>query len=109
MHLTVTTPNHVPLDAHIDVVRYEEEVDVAVQKLRDDAACSKLDRAKVVGVDIEWHAPRIKGVSPSKISLIQICSSANYCAVFLVTKMEKFPSSLWPFMRDREIRKIDTT
>lgn len=63
-------------------------------------------RVKVVGLDAEWYAPRVKGIPPSKISLLQVCSSAAYCAVFMVGKMERVPASLWDFMRDETIQKV---
>lgn len=79
----------------------------AVAKLREDASASKLaPTVKVVGVDTEWYAPRVKGIAPSKTSLIQVCSSAEYCAVFWVGKMEHVPASLWNFMRDEAILKV---
>jgi len=90
----------------IDIVRNEEEADAAVAKLRKDATASKLDLdVKGAGMDMEWHAPRVRGISPSKICLVQICTSAGYCAVFLVAKMGGVPKSLWAILQDGTIRK----
>ena len=86
----------------IDVVRTEEEADAAVLILKADAAVGKLSSARVVGFDMEWHAPRMKGVSPGKTSLVQVCSNANYCAVFSVIALGDIPASLWAFIATRQ-------
>lgn len=93
-------------DGEVDVVSNEEQVEAAVTRLRDDAAAGHLDSAKVVGFDMEWHAPRVRGISPSKTALIQVCSSAEYCAVFLVAVLDEVPASLWAFLRDRTVKKV---
>ncbi|CAN0474606.1 unnamed protein product, partial [Laminaria digitata] len=43
---------------------------------------------------------------PGKTALIQICSSAKYCAVFLIEALGKVPASLWAFLRDPNFRKV---
>jgi len=92
-----------------DVVSDEDGAAAAVAKLREDASASKLDpTTDVTAVDTEWYAPRVRGVSPSKTSLIQVCSSADYCAVFLVGKMGDVPGCLWDFLRDKKILKVRT-
>ncbi|CAN0396294.1 unnamed protein product, partial [Hapterophycus canaliculatus] len=66
----------------------------------------KLDSSKVVGFDIEWHAPRVRGISPSKTSLIQICSSAGYSAVFLVAVLGSVPARLWALLCDPTVKNV---
>lgn len=90
----------------IDVVYTEEEADAAVSKLRANAAVSKLSSDTLVGFDMEWHTPRVTGVSPGRTSLIQICSSAEYCSVFAVLDWENLAPSLRAFLRDPSIRKV---
>ncbi|CAM9585769.1 unnamed protein product, partial [Ectocarpus fasciculatus] len=105
-------PSCVPVErqfrftGHIDILRKEEEVDKAVARLRSDAAVSKIDSARVVGFDMEWHAPRVRGVSPSRTALIQICSSAGFCAVFVMADMVEVPSGLRDFLQDPTIKKV---
>ncbi|CAN0314199.1 unnamed protein product, partial [Ectocarpus sp. 4 AP-2014] len=91
---------------HIDVVKEEQEVDDAVAKLRSDAAVSNLDPVKVVGFDMEWHAPRVRGVGPGRTALIQVCSSAGYCAVFVMAGLDQVPSGLWALLQDPTIKKV---
>lgn len=82
----------------VRLARTEEEVDAAVQKLGSPP---------VVGFDMEWHAPCVKNVPPSRTALIQICSSAAYCAVFALGDFDEMPSSLRTFLWDRDILKVN--
>lgn len=90
-------------------MREEGQVKAAVEKLRADAAPSVIDDVKYVGVDTEWYNPRVKGISPTKTALVQICSSPGYCAVFLIAVLGKVPASLWSFLCDSSIRKVGTS
>lgn len=86
-----------------------EEVEAAVGKLREDATASILGDYRFVGFDMEWYNPRLKGWSPSRTELIQVCSSPNYGVVFLVgplLEMDRVPASLWAFLCDPTIKKV---
>lgn len=71
-----------------------------------EAAISKLRLAKVVGFDMEWHVPRVRGVSPSRTAVIQICSSPDFCALFAMCYFEELPPCLKDFLCDAEILKV---
>ncbi|CAN0476261.1 unnamed protein product, partial [Scytosiphon promiscuus] len=55
---------------------------------------------------MEWYAPRLKNVSPSRTSLIQMCSSADYCAVFARGAFDELPASLRTFLCNADILKV---
>lgn len=56
---------------------------------------------------MEWHTPRVRGISPSKTSVIQICSNHDFCAVFRMDCFEQMPASLVDFLCDVDISKVD--
>lgn len=80
------------------MARTEEEVDAAVQKLGSPP---------VVGFDMEWHAPCVKNVSPSRTALIQICSSSAFCAVFALGDFDEMPISLCTFLWNQDVLKVN--
>lgn len=89
-----------------DQFRFTGEIDFVRNREEADAAALKLNSAKVVGLDMEWHTPRVRGIFPSKTSLIQICSGADYCALFSMTHFDEMPASLRDLLQNGDVKKV---
>lgn len=89
--------NQFRFSGKIDIVRTEEEANAAVLELAS---------VGVVGFDMEWHAPRVRGVRPGRTALIQICSSGGYCAIFSMADLGTLPDSLRALLCNRDIKKV---
>ncbi|CAN0117195.1 unnamed protein product, partial [Laminaria digitata] len=63
--------------------------------------------ATVVGVDMEWYAPRAAGVSPDSTALLQICSDHDFCAIFFMKELGmKMSANLVAFLCNPNIQKV---
>jgi hypothetical protein len=75
----------------------------ALKRLQDDAT------DKLYGVDYEWWAPMERGVSPGKVSLMQICSSERLCVLFSIAQFAYIiPAPLRDFLCDDSITMVSS-
>ena len=86
--------------------RFGGEIRLARTEEKVDAAVKGLGAPPVVGFDMEWHAPRLKNVSPSRNSLIQIGSNADHCAVFAMGAFDEMPASLRTSLCNTDVLKV---
>lgn len=98
------------LDVFADEVRFNFGGEIFLVRTQEgaEAAVSKLRLAKVVGFDMEWYAPRVRGVGPSRTAVIQICSSPDFCALFAMCYFDELPPCLKDFLCDAQILKVRT-
>lgn len=79
-------------------MRNEREVSPTIEKL---------SMATVVGVDLEWYAPRAAGVSPDSTALLQICSDHDVCAICFMKELGmKMSADLVAFLCNPNIQKV---
>ncbi|XP_056425371.1 bifunctional 3'-5' exonuclease/ATP-dependent helicase WRN [Hyla sarda] len=65
----------------------------------------RLSKEAVLGFDIEWP-PAFKKGKNGKVSLIQLCTSAEECYLFQVSSMTGFPKGLKKLLEDISIKKV---
>lgn len=92
----------------VDELRFSFSGEMSLVRTQEgaEAAILKLRLAKVVGFDMEWYAPRVRGVSASKTAVIQICGSPDFCALFAMGYFEELPCCLKDFLCDANILKV---